>query len=152
MAAHIREARMADLPHLKSLFERSIRLSCAADYSAAEIEAWVASIHNKERWDLLMKEQEVIVVEDTEILGFASLKDGHYIDFLYLDPKAQGGGLAMLLLQELESRATASIISSDISITARPFIEKHGYKVVRINHNPRKGEVLINFHVEKSRT
>lgn len=97
-----------------------------------------------------MEEQEVIVVEENQLLGFASLKDGHYIDFLYLAPEAQGKGLAQKMLQELEARARADTLSSDISITARPFIERQGFKVIRKNHNERAGEVLINFYVEKS--
>lgn len=97
-----------------------------------------------------MEEQEVIVVEENQLLGFASLKDGHYIDFLYLAPEAQGKGLAQKMLQELEARARADTLSSDISITARPFIERQGFKVIRKNHNARAGEVLINFYVEKS--
>lgn len=149
MAVQLREAGMADLPALKLLFERSIRSSCQGDYSPAEIEVWVSSIHRKERWEKLILEQEVIVVEEAAILGFASLKEGHYIDFLYLAPEAQGKGLAQMMIQELEKRATSYLLSSDISITARSFIEKQGFQVVRTNHNERDGEVLINFHVEK---
>lgn len=150
MAIVLREAVMQDLPALKLLFEKSIRASCQKDYSPAEIEVWVSSIHRKERWEKLMEEQEVIVVEENQLLGFASLKDGHYIDFLYLAPEAQGKGLAQKMLQELEARARADTLSSDISITARPFIERQGFKVIRKNHNARAGEVLINFYVEKS--
>ncbi|WP_421754346.1 GNAT family N-acetyltransferase [Croceimicrobium sp.] len=145
-------AKMEDLPAIKNLFEASIRQTCQADYSAAEIEAWLQTLQNKDRWEELIKQQVVwLAMADTQLAGFCSLKAGDYLDFMYVSPHHQGMGLAKLLLKAavLEARKQGKdTLSSDISITARPFFDSQGWKVIRKNENPRGDQVLINYRME----
>ncbi len=148
-----REAGMTDLPAMKRLFEQSIRSTCANDYSPSEIEAWLLSLRNEERWQKLIQQQWVLILEsDQDLLGFGSLKGADYLDFLYVSPHFQKKGAARQILSLIERKAMeleAETLSSDISITARPFMEKQGYRVIRENRNQRGNEVLINYRMEK---
>lgn len=137
---------------MKSLFEASIRHTCTQDYSPEEIEAWLLSIKNTQRWEELIQYQIVWLAKvEADLAGFCSLKDGHYLDFLYVSPNHQGLGIAKQLVTTAieESRNQGKTkISSDISITAKPFMEAQGWKVIRRNENPRANQILINYHME----
>ncbi|MEZ4685698.1 MAG: GNAT family N-acetyltransferase [Bacteroidia bacterium] len=81
--------------------------------------------------------------------GLCQSEAGNYVDFMYLHPDFQGKGIAGAMLNyTLEARAILAgckTLLSDVSYTARPFFEKHGFRVVKKNLNERKGEVLVNF-------
>ena len=145
-------AKVEDLPTMKSLFEASIRQTCSQDYSPEEIEAWLLSLKNTQRWEELIQHQIVwLALLDTQLAGFCSLKDGNYLDFLYVSPHHQGLGIAKQLVAiaiEEARKKGHSKISSDISITARPFMEAQGWKQIRRNENPRADQILINYHME----
>ncbi|QNR24711.1 GNAT family N-acetyltransferase [Croceimicrobium hydrocarbonivorans] len=152
MKSRLALAKMEDLPAMKSLFEASIRQTCNQDYSPEEIEAWLLSLKNKQRWEELIQNQIVwLALVEADLAGFCSLKDGHYLDFLYVLPDHQGLGIAKQLVAAAidETRKLGNTkISSDISITARPFMEAQGWKVIRMNENPRADQTLINYRME----
>ncbi len=146
-------AELKDLPAMQSLYVNCIKSTCNGDYSPAEMKAWISGIENRERWQKLVEEQWVLLLwQEEELMGFTSLKSPNYIDFMYVSAKFQGRGIAKLLLNTLQAKAKEKDViklESDISITARPFFERQGFKVVRKNLNPKDGEVLINFRMEK---
>lgn len=151
---HERRATEADIPQLQVLFERAIRFACSSDYSAAQIETWAATAHNQERWTKLLKEQQVFVLEkDGTIAAFASLKENHYMDFLYVAPEFKGQGLSrriVKIIEEAAQQAGSRELLSDISITAKPAMLKMGWELICENHNQRGGEVLINYRMRQS--
>ena len=146
-------AGLSDIPVMQKLFVDCIKRRCYQDYSPKEIEVWTAGIENVERWQKLVEEQWVLLLwEEDDLMGFTSLKSPNYIDFMYVSADFQGRGIAKLLLKTLQAKAEekgVEKLESDISITARPFFERQGFKVVRKNLNPKDGEVLINFRMEK---
>ena len=89
---------------------------------------------------------------DGEIVGFADL-DGRYLDRLYVHKEHQRQGVATALAQALEGQAAAQgqvRMTTHASITARPFFEKRGYRVVKEQQVERKGVLLTNFVMEKT--
>ena len=85
--------------------------------------------------------------QDGEILGFATL-DGDYFDHLFVRWDRQGQGIAKALAQVLEDRVWAKgceQIRVHASITARPFFEKRGYRLVKEQQVERNGQKLTNF-------
>lgn len=150
----LRHATQADLPALKALFVQTIQQACTNDYTPAEIKVWTSTVENADRWQLMLDTQCVLVAHEGDaVAGFGTLKEGNYLDFMYVHPDFLRRGIASQLLEALEKEAqkhSTATISSDISITARPFFERKGYVVIRKNHNERDGEVLINFKMEKS--
>ena len=62
----------------------------------------------------------------------------------------QGKGVATALCDRLE-QVCAGVISTHASITAKPFFEKRGYRVIREQQVERQGVALTNFVMEKRR-
>jgi putative acetyltransferase len=112
------------------------------------------STDNAERWMELVREQYVIkACFNDEIVGFASLKQGNYVDFLYVHGNHQGKGIAQQLLNALLVKAKiggAVQVTSDVSFTAKPFFKKNGFKSTHKNDNKRGSEVLVNFRMFKN--
>ena len=143
----------SDLPSIRQLFYDTITSVNTKDYSPGEIKVWSSGYADTVRWANKLKQQDFYVYEcEATIVAFASLLNRNYIDHLYVSQYHQGKGIATTLLQFIENkakRANTSHIYSDVSITARSFFECHGYRVLKQNQIPHKGEVLINFNVVK---
>lgn len=149
----IRKAIAADLKAIRLLFKETITTVACKDYSEKEIAVWVSSWDDIPKWENKLKEQAFYVAVINEaIVGFTSLLNKDYIDHLYVSSKHQGKGIASKLLAHVEKIAIntgESVIKSDVSITARPFFESKGYRVIKQNAIHYKGEILINFDVIK---
>lgn len=150
----LRNGRLGDLSELQQLFVGTITHVCAKDYSPGQIKAWTSSIKRTQRWLDMLLEQYVLVAEiENKIVGFATLKNGDYIDFFYVDKDFQHRGIARMLYDEIEKQALINgtiLLSSDISITARPFFEKNRFIVVKEQHYRREDVILINFKMTKN--
>jgi len=149
----IRKATISDLPEMQKLYVETIQSVCKNDYNPQQIEAWTYGIKNKERWiEVIEKQFVLLAIIENQIAGFGTLKDGDYIDFFYTHKNFQRQGIADKILNELENEARkhhSKIITSDISITAKPFFEKKGFAVKTEQKNIRLGVELINFKMEK---
>jgi putative acetyltransferase len=150
----IRKAQLKDLGELKKLFRDSILKSGLPHYSPGQLKAWSEGSEDASRWEGLINDQFTLLIEENnQLLGFASLRGKDYFDFLYAVYNQQGKGIAKQLYQaiitEAKTRGTTKI-TSDVSFMARPFFESRGFKVIKINENKLDGETLINFKVERS--
>lgn len=149
----LRNAIPADLPEMKELYKGTIMQVCADDYDEAQRNIWASSANNIQRWEGLISSQYVLLaVKDGIITGFGSLRDGNYLDFMYVHKEYQRQGIADVLLHALEAEAIgakSAIITSDVSKTARPFFEKKGYVVVKEQENVRENVILINYKMKK---
>ncbi len=64
-----------------------------------------------------------------------------------------GRGVGSLLYAAVEGRARSlglARISTEASITARPFFGRHGFRVLRRNTVRRQGTALTNFSMQKA--
>jgi putative acetyltransferase len=150
---NLRTATLSDLPELQELFVNTIKNTCKQDYNEAQIKAWVSGIKKKDRWEVMIERQFVIIAEkEGEIIGFGSLDGGDYLDFLYVHHDYIGRGIATTIFIELQKKSNRLghlLMRSDVSITARPFFEKMGFKVVRKNVNIIDGVEIINYHMSQ---
>ena len=73
-----------------------------------------------------------------------------YFDRLFVHRDYQRRGIATALCDALESAAPARI-TTHASITARPFFESRGYRVIRQQQVLRKGVLLTNYTMEKQK-
>ena len=56
-----------------------------------------------------------------------------YFDFLYVHKDYQRQGIADNLYTEIQAKAIkqgTTLLTADVSITARPFFEKKGFKII----------------------
>jgi len=153
MPFNIRRAKSSDLSDILSLFEQSVRLTCSREYSQKQIEAWVGSRNNPERWLNKIKNDYFILAFQDEILaGFASLSGSDYVDLIYVNPVFQGQGVARRLLEVIELKGTwmcADRFYSDVSDTARGFFLKQGYSILHKNIIYVDGVEISNSRMEK---
>ncbi|MBS7252743.1 GNAT family N-acetyltransferase [Flavobacterium branchiicola] len=148
-----KKATISDLEEMQQLFVETIQSVCKNDYNPKQIEAWIYGVHNTERWIEVIETQFVLLaIIENQIVGFGTLKDGNYIDFFYIHKDFQRQGIADKILSELELEAkkhNSKIITSDISITAKPYFEKKGFIVKAEQKNIRLNVELINYKMEK---
>lgn len=149
----LRFAEFSDLTEMQELYVNTIHHVCSKDYDAAQRAVWTSSVENTERWRKVLLHQIVIIAEkNNKMVGYGTLDKGNYIDFFYIHKDFQRQGIADKILAQIESQAQKmghSILSSDVSITARPFFEKKGFTVLKEQQNIRKGIELINYKMEK---
>ncbi|ESU22750.1 alpha/beta hydrolase fold protein [Flavobacterium enshiense DK69] len=152
----IRPGTIYDLAELLQLFVDTITTVCTNDYNDQQIKVWTSGAEDEERWFDMLSNQFVLVAEDAEkIIGFCTLDKGNYVDLMYVHKDYQGQGIASRLYSEIEKEAIKignKRLTSDVSITARPFFEKVGFKVVTKQIVVRKGIELINFKMSKELT
>lgn len=124
------------------------------DYSEEQVRAWAPELPNPEAWNARMTGRHTLVAEEGgEILGFAELEGDGHLDMLYRRRDAVGRGVGTKLCAAAEERARElglSRIFTEASITARPFFERRGFRVLRENAVVRHGVRLTNFSMEKT--
>lgn len=149
----IRHAKQADLPEMKKLFVETIETVCRNDYSPEQIAAWTSSIENTKRWtDKLMRQYFLIAETGNKIVGYTSLENHDYLDFLYVHKDYQRQGIANTLFTEIEAEAIkrgATRLTSDVSLTARAFFEHKGFSILKEQKNNIKGIEIINYKMIK---
>ncbi|MDZ4711055.1 MAG: GNAT family N-acetyltransferase [bacterium] len=131
----IREAKVDDVEDITQLYYGTVTNVNAKDYSPKEIEVWSGTAHNNnDRWERSVNEQYFLIAEiDKEMVGFSSIAPNGYLDFMYVHKDHQRKGIALMLLNEIESKAIEQKnkeIFAYVLITARPFFEKYGYEHV----------------------
>ena len=149
----IRTATANDIDELKALYYNTITTVNTKDYNTEQIKAWSSTAGRTERLIKKINEQHFYIVETTDkiITGFASLSTLGYLDMMYVHKDFQGKGIAKLLLEKILETAeilNLSIIESDVSITAKPFFEKQGFKVLKEQTVKIEGVVLTNFKMQ----
>lgn len=150
---NIRRAALNDIPALKSLYLATITTVCAADYTPEQIRAWSATAERTESLARRIESQYFIVAisSNDEIIGFASFEEPDYLDMMYVHKDFQHRGVGGSLLKAIREKAfkfCATKIVSDVSVTARPFFEKHGFHLVQ-EQTVRIGDIeLTNFKME----
>ena len=154
MELQLRTACRQDIEELDELFRKVVREVNSKDYTPGQIDAWVGRV-TLSRWEELFdSDLHFIVAEDERglIAGFTSVNPSGYIHSMFVHPGFQRMGIA----GELLSRATeyacgwqAKKLSAEVSITARPFFEKFGFKVIEEQEVDLGGIVLKNYKMEK---
>ena len=150
----LKQGSIAKMQELQELYVSTITTVCSKEYDEDQRKVWASGIENKQRWmDMLTNQFVLLAMADEQIVGFATLDKGDYIDFMYVHKDYQGQGIAAMLLTAIEQEAlkhNTKLIRSDISKTARPFFERKGYKVIAEQTKVRKGGVqLTNYKMVK---
>lgn len=148
---NIRPYRSSDCPALAELFYETVHTVNAAHYTPDQLDAWADGKVDLEAWDSSFREHYTLVAEEEgKILGFGDIAADGYLDRLYVHRLHQRQGVAAALCDRLEQTVKGSIVTH-ASITARPFFEARGYRVVKQQQVERHGVLLTNFVMEKQR-
>lgn len=151
---NLRLARPADIPAISNLFKASIEVLAANDYTAEQIIVWTSEYDQTETWQTRLNHQYFLVAESAAqtLAGIASLDATGYLDLLYVHPDFQRQGIATGLVAHLEQYAFGSdiaVIRTEASLTAKPFFESHGYRVVAPQQKNYQGITFATFTMQK---
>lgn len=145
----LRPYRTQDCPALARLFYDTVHTVNARDYTPPQLDAWADGHVDLAAWDRSLSEHHSLVaVWDGVIVGFGDMASDGYLDRLYVHKDYQDRGIATALCDALE-QAVPGPYTTHASITARPFFEHRGYRVVREQQVERKDILLTNFVMQK---
>lgn len=145
----IRKYKSSDCKELIELFYNTVHTINAKDYTEEQLIVWTGNM-NLQEWDKSLQEHyTVIAVENEKIIGFGDIDRTGYLDRLYVHKDFQRKGIATAICNKLEQSINNSI-TTHASITAKPFFEKRGYRVLREQQVVRKGILLTNYVMEKN--
>jgi putative acetyltransferase len=147
----IRAYRHDDLDAVIAIFLGAIRQIAARDYNQAQIDAWAQA--DRDAWTVRRFDRPtwVAIISET-IVGFADLEADGHLDMMFVDPAHQRMGVASALYETIETHARMQglhEISTEASITARPFFERRGFSVLSAQLVEKRGQILKNFTMKK---
>ena len=146
----IRAYRPGDCREMAELFHRTVHEVSAADYSPEQLDAWSDGRPDLEAWNRSFLSHDTrVAVEQGRVVGFADMDPSGYLDRLYVSAEHQREGIATALCDALERALRAERVVTHASLTARPFFERRGYRVIQAQQVLRRGVLLTNFVMEK---
>lgn len=151
---NVRNFKNEDIESVLKLFYDTVHSVNSKDYAKEQLKAWAPKELDKLKWiESLNKNYSLVVEEGTQIIGFGDIDSTGYLDRLYVHKNHQGKKVASNLITELENyvfnKGVKSIIT-DASITAKPFFENKGYKVIKEQQVELRGQVFTNFKMIKN--
>ena len=145
----LREYIPSDCAQLAELFYQTVHSVNAKDYTKEQLDAWATGEVDLQAWDASFRAHKTIVaVKNGEIVGFGDMDETGYLDRLYVRKDYQRQGIASAICDELERFAAGKTITTHASITAKPFFQHRGYRVVRKQEVIRRGVALTNLVME----
>ena len=143
----IREYQSSDCEELTKLFYNTVHTVNAKDYTEEQLDAWATGQVDLNKWDQSLREHySIVAVENEMLVGFGDIDKSGYLDHLFVHADYQGKGIGTMICNRLEQAVSGNIITH-ASITARPFFEKRGYRVVKEQQVERQGVFLTNFEM-----
>lgn len=148
----VRRYRPEDRDATIDIFLRAVREIASRDYAPAQIDAW-ARVEDRAAWgDRRASRPTWIATRDGVPAGFSDLKADGRVDMLFVHPAHRGVGIAGLLLATVEAEARRrglTLLTTEASLTARPFFQARGFRVTAEQEVVRRGERLRNARMEK---
>lgn len=153
MSLEIRAFHPADTDAIMALFHDTVHAINIRDYSAAQVAAWAPDAMDRALWlGSLVAHSTAVVENDGAIVGFADWEPDGHLDRFYVHKDHQGVGVGRALLRAVEDDARQQGVARffvEASITARPFFERQGYRVLAEQQVERRGQVFTNYSMEK---
>ncbi len=146
----IRKYKPSDCAEISELFYETVHTVNKRDYTEEQLSAWA---ENRDcllaKNEILMRQNTLVAEADGRIVGFGSIDESGYLDFLFVNKCWQNKGVATLLCDELEK--PFDIITTYSSVTARSFFTRRGYETLREQEVERAGIKLKRFEMRKKK-
>lgn len=145
----IREYQSLDSKELRELFYHTVHTVNAKDYTKEQLDVWAQRQADLEQWNQSFQEHySIVAVEGDVIVGFGDIDKTGYLDRLFVHADFLRKGIGTAICDCLEQKIRGKILTH-ASITARPFFEERGYRVIKEQKVERSGVFLTNFVMEK---
>lgn len=146
----IRKYKSADVSEMARLFYETVHAINIRDYTQEQLNQWASGVIDLEKWsESFLEHLTYVAIENNIIVGFGDIDKNGYLDRLFVHKEFQGRGIATVICDKLEKSTGAERVIVHASITAKPFFEKRGYRIIRRQKVERKGVFLINYLMEK---
>ncbi|TCS43729.1 GNAT family N-acetyltransferase [Reinekea marinisedimentorum] len=149
---NIRTYQNSDASPLWQLKFNTIRRINSRDYQPDQVQAWAPEHISAELWQKRADAMAPFIAEiNGEIVGFADLQADGYIDHFFCHAEHQGQGVGKALMDHIFTAGKEAGIArlyANVSITARPFFEHFGFRVLKQQQAEINGRVLTNFLME----
>jgi putative acetyltransferase len=150
----VRPLLPGDTQAVADLFAETVRVVNAADYTAEQVSAWTSQLPDLSSWrERLAGEAGVFVAEAAKrIVGFAAVTRDNHLDLLYTHARFVRQGVATALFQRVEEDARSRGVDrlfADVSVTARPFFQRAGFRLITAQTVERGGVEFLNYRMEK---
>lgn len=146
----IRNYAQTDCETLVNLFYNTVHTINTKDYSPEQLNVWATDKIDLEVWNKSLSEHyTVVAIENNLIVGFGDIDKSGYLDRLYVHKDYQRQGIATAICDKLEQSVKVNKIITHSSITAKPFFEKRGFKIIKEQQVIRKEIALSNYVMEK---
>lgn len=145
----IRKYEPQDCKELADLFYNTVHTINARDYTKEQLNVWATGKVDLNKWNRSFQEHySIVAVVENTVIGFGDIDETGYLDHLYVHVNHQGEGVATAICNKLEQTVQGKVVTH-ASVTARPFFQKRGYKVIKEQQVERQGIFLTNFVMEK---
>ena len=149
----IRPYQESDAQALAEIFYHTVRKVNRKDYNEEQVKAIAPKMKGQaSSWAIKWKKSPPWVAHiDKIIVGFIEFYDNGEIDCFYCHHDYIGKGVGNALMAHIKALAVEKRISriwANVSITAKPFFERQGFKVVKQQTVTRLGVDLINYVME----
>jgi len=150
-----RQYQVNDAQDLANIYYYTIHNINIRHYSMEQVNAWAPASSLelagwKKKWG---KTPPIVAILNDKVVGFSEFELNGHIDCFYVHHEHQSQGVGSVLMTEIETIAKKNNIVrlySEVSITAKPFFEKNGFRVVKQQQVNIRGCELINFVMEKT--
>lgn len=154
----IRKYESGDEVAIGQIYYDAVHQLTVADYDEEQRRAWATPYQVDdpawvEKWRTRCEQKKpwVSLVEN-EVVGFIEFEPDGHIDCTYVSPAHAGNGHMsgiMKVILEEAGKANLHRLFAEVSITARPFFERHGFRAVRENHHKVRGVPIMNYIMER---
>ncbi|MEZ9700175.1 GNAT family N-acetyltransferase [Vibrio sp. 10N.261.46.E12] len=149
----IRNYQVSDAKALWEIFFHTVRNINVRDYTQEQVEAWAPSGFDFSLWQKRMDGLQPFVAElDGQVVGYTDLQPSGLVDHFFCHHEYQGQGVGRALMEHVFAVGRVRGVSryfSEVSITARPFYERMGFKVVNEQQVEMRGVTLTNYEMER---
>jgi putative acetyltransferase len=141
------------LDEMIQLFYDTVHTVNARDYRKEQLNRWAPENSDKRFWAERLKRNvcKVAFINDA-LVGFTELvADGH-VDTMYVHKDFQRQKIAAHLFEEIlriAKERNLRMLTTEASITAKPFFEAYGFKVTRIKKKLYNGKDFTNYKMTK---
>ncbi len=149
----IRQFEPQDAEQIARLFHETVRQVNIRDYSSEQVQAWAPDHLYFRNWAAVCANRFTYVADERGmIVGFGELETNGHIDCFYCHKDYQRCGVGRQIYQAIAVKAlelTLDCLFVEASITAKPFFQRMGFSVVKAQQVNCRGQVLINYQMEK---
>ncbi|MGA8165581.1 MAG: aminoglycoside adenylyltransferase family protein [Waddliaceae bacterium] len=150
----VRSYEEQDTEGLAKIYYYTIHNINCRDYSKEQLDVWAPKTSlQPEGWlKKFQRTKPFVATANGQVVGFVEFERNGHIDCFYCHHDWIGKGVGSALLKVINEKAleyNLDKIFAEVSITAKPFFERNGFKVIREQEVERKGIKLINFQMEK---